>query len=269
MSLRFAFPRGGKTGYFDIETGRTILEEQIKNRRIWDCGDIDIIYTKPMETFENATNDVAAILSKGALPVVFGGDHAISFPIIRAYGNDPIDIVMVDGHLDYTDNNLGVTHANGMPFRRASELPNVRKIVHLGIRGIRNTRENYDAAKKRGNFIFTAREIRRRGMVECLKEVGDLQNVYYSIDTDGIDPGIAPGCNGHENGGLDYFEMLDSFEYICQKSTVIGFDMAEVCPYLDVGDMTSSLAAMLALQFLGFATASPTWKKRKLIPRKA
>lgn len=269
VSLRFSYPRGGKTGYFDIETGRTILEHEIRNRRIWDCGDVDIVYTKPMETYQNATDDVATILARGAMPVVFGGDHSISFPIIRAYGNEPMDLVMVDGHLDFTDHTLGVTHANGMPFRRAAELPNVRKIVQLGIRGIRNSRQYYDDAKKRGNFIFTAREIRRRGIVECLKEVGELQNVYYSIDVDGIDPAEAPGCSGTEPGGMTYFELIDSFAYICEKSTVVGFDVAEVNPYLDVADMTSSLAAMLAFQFIGFATASPTWKKRKLIPRKA
>jgi agmatinase len=267
VSLRFSYPRGGTTGYFDVETGRTILEHEIRNRRIWDCGDVDIVYTKPMETYRNATEDVATILGKGALPVVFGGDHSISFPVIRAYGNAPMDLVMVDGHLDFTDHTLGVTHANGMPFRRASELPNVRKIVQLGIRGIRNSRQYYDDAKKRGNYVYTAREIRRRGIAACLEEVGELQDVYYSIDVDGIDPSVAPGCSGTEPGGLNYFELLDSFEYVCEKACVVGFDVAEVNPYLDVADMTSSLAAMLALQFLGFATASPHWKRRKLIPR--
>lgn len=264
MSMRLV-PRGGN-GYFDIETKKILLEKEIAGTRIWDCGDVDILYTKPMETFRNVTDDVASILSRGTFPVILGGDHSITFPVIRAYGTDPIDIVVIDGHLDFSDSRVGVTHASGMPFRRCSELPNVRKIVQIGMRGVRNSKQDYDAALSNGNVIIIARELRRRGAVACLEQAFPLSNVYFSIDIDGMDPSIAPGCTGQEPGGLFYQEALDIFGVVTDHAPVIGFDITEVNPLLDVGDVTSVLASNLTVQFLGMATASKHWQHRKLQP---
>ena len=264
MSLRLA-PKAD-VPYFDIERKEVLLEKEVRENRIWDCGDVDVIYTLPMRTYENITDDVRTILSKGAFPVVLGGDHSITFPILRAYGTDPIDIVVFDGHLDFSDSRLGVTHASGMPFRRASELPNVRKIVQVGMRGVRTAKADYDAALANGNVIITAEEVRERGATACITEAFPLDNVYVSIDIDGMDPSIAPGCGGQEPGGLLYHDALHIFRAITDRFPVIGYDINEVNPYLDVGDVTSVLAANMTIQFLGMATSSKHWKNRKLVP---
>jgi agmatinase len=264
MSMRLV-PKGGG-GYFDIETRKSLLENEIRERRIWDCGDVDILYTKVLETFENVTDDVHSILSRGAFPVILGGDHSITFPVVRAYATHPIDIVMLDGHLDFSDHRAGVTHASAMPFRRCAELPNIRKIVQIGMRGVRNSRQDYEAAVANGNVIITARELHKQGVAASLERALPLDNVYFSIDIDGMDVAIAPGCGGQEPGGLTYEETLEIFGIVTAHAPVIGFDITEVNPLLDVGDVTSVLASNLIIQFLGMATAAGHWPHRKLEP---
>ena len=261
-SLRYA-PRGVKaTGFYDFETDTNFLEHEVTQGRIWDCGDVDIVYTKPMETQHLITEMLTKVLARGAFPVTYGGDHSISFPVLRAYKTDPIDIVMIDGHLDFTDHAGGITHAGMNPFRRASELPNVRKIVHIGIRGIRNSKKVRDEALANGNTIITMPDMRGRGIETCLDAAGPLTNVYFSIDIDGLDPTIAPACSGSEPGGILYQEMLDIMAAVTKRAPVIGFDITEVNPTLDLSDLTSCLSALLTIRFLGMATQSKHWKKR-------
>jgi agmatinase len=261
-SMRYA-PRGAKaTGFYDFETDRPFLEREVQGGRIADVGDVDVVYTKPMETQANVTEFVGKVLERGAFPVAFGGDHSITFPILRAYAIDPIDVVMIDGHLDFTDEAGGITHAGMNPFRRASELPNVRKIVHVGIRGLRNSKKVRDEALANGNTIITVPELRKKGIRKCLDRAGRLRNVYFSIDIDGLDPTIAPACSGSEPGGILYRETLDIMDAVTERAAVSGFDIMEVNPNLDLADLTSSLAALLALRFLGMATSSPHWKRR-------
>jgi len=264
MSLRHSARGSRPTGYYEFETQQILLDHEIRNDRIRDCGDVDVIYTKPMNTMDNITTAVATILNRGAFPVCFGGDHSVTFAIVKAYDVEPIDIVTIDAHLDFTDDAVGVTHAGMNPFRRCADLPNVRKIVHVGIRGIRNSKKVRDEAIANGNVIVTPIDLRRRGTEACLTDAGPLQNVYLSIDIDGLDPSIAPGCSGSDPGGLLFQEAIDIMSEVTAKASVIGFDVTEVNPSLDVGDMTSGLSAMLTLRFLGMATGSPHWKNREL-----
>jgi agmatinase len=264
-SLRTA-PKNGE--YFDINRKKIFLKDQIENNRIWDCGDTDIRYSLPMDTFKNLSNDVATILLRGALPVVVGGDHSITYPIVRAYATDPIDLVVIDGHLDFSDSRMGVTHASGNPLRRCSELPNVRKIVHVGIRGIRLTKKDYDAAIENGNVVITDANLRKHGIVRCLKKAFPLKNVYVSVDVDGLDPIIAPGTSGLEPGGVRYDEAITLFEMLTEHAPIIGFDINEVNPFLDPSYTTAVLATNLIMQFLFLTTSARHWRNRKLIPSK-
>src|SRR5215470_20273644 len=101
LSLQFA-GRGtvdGQRGYFDIADDRRYLDHERIHRRLVDCGDSDIVYTNVRRTFDNITRDVGAILAAGALPVVIGGDHAITYPVVRAY-REHLNVVHFDAHMD-------------------------------------------------------------------------------------------------------------------------------------------------------------------------
>jgi len=102
LSVQFA-GRGtvdGQRGYYDIAEDRRYLDHERIHRRLVDCGDSDVIYTNVRKTFDNITRDVRRILDAGALPVVIGGDHAITYPVVRAYP-ERLNVVHFDAHMDY------------------------------------------------------------------------------------------------------------------------------------------------------------------------
>ena len=264
MSMRHAYRYGSRTGFYDFETDQQFLVDEVKNNRLFDCGDVDIVYTKIEDTFDNVTSNVKSILDRGSFPVVFGGDHSITYPVIRAYEKGPIDIVVIDAHLDFTDVVAGVTLGGGNPFRRATELPTVGKIVHIGIRGLRNSPKVRAEALENGNAIITTKDIRKKGVLDCLQAVLPLKNVYFSIDVDGLDPSIAPGCSGSDPGGLNYEEAIEIIEFITSNANVVGYDITEVNPMIDPSDVTSGLAAALTLQFLRCASRSRHWSARRI-----
>src|SRR5215831_5721259 len=97
LSVQFA-GRGtvdGQRGYYDIAEDRRYLDHERIHRRLVDCGDSDIIYTNVRKTFDNITHDVRRILDAGAFPVVIGGDHAVTYPVVRAYRH-PLHVVHFD-----------------------------------------------------------------------------------------------------------------------------------------------------------------------------
>jgi hypothetical protein len=110
-----------------------------------------------------------------------GGDHSVSFPLIAAFENlGPLTIVLFDAHLDYRDTFLGLEFTNNSPFRRANELPFVKRIVTLGVRGIKSTDQEYRESVRRGNIVISADTIAGREVGAIIDEIGDLGNYYLS-----------------------------------------------------------------------------------------
>src|SRR5438067_879122 len=97
QSLRFS---GDGRGYYDPQVRRRFLEHEMTHGRLVDVGDADILPTNVVDTFHNVTAMTRQLLDRGALPVALGGDHAISFPVVRAY-EAPLHVVHFDAHLDY------------------------------------------------------------------------------------------------------------------------------------------------------------------------
>jgi len=248
-STRFAFHERGvkKRGYWDIQNGKRYLEKI----RLVDCGDQDVLYLNVEKTFSAVTDSVGRILSAKALPVILGGDHSISFPVVRAFQKiKPLHIVHLDAHLDYNDSIEGVKLANGNPIKRISELSFVREIIQIGMRGIRTREDAYKDSSYRGNKIITMSDFRRKGVDQVLGEI-PKGNLYVTIDIDVLDPSIAPGTSSPEFDGMTYHEMTNLLRGMASRSSVVGFDLVEVNPFLDTIGLTQSAAVMIILEFLG------------------
>jgi agmatinase len=264
LSLQFA-GRGtvdGQRGYYDIADDRRYLDHERIHRRLVDCGDADIIYTNVQRTFENITRDVGKILARGALPVVIGGDHAITYPVVRAY-RDRLHVVHFDAHLDYRPFVHGVQWANGNPIRNVARLPTVGSIVQVGIRSLRTRQADVDDSRSRGNDIITVPEYRRRGPSGVLERLPHNEPVYVSIDIDVLDLPLVPGCASAEVNGLAYDELRQALFAIARHAEVVGFDLVEVNPMLDVAsENTSLIAAQLIMEFLGRIVEHPGYRRR-------
>jgi agmatinase len=260
MSMRFASFGATGYGWYDLDEDRRFLDRESAQQRIVDCGDVDIIFTNVEKTFANATAAVQAILAAGAMPVVIGGDHAIAYPVVRAFA-EPIDVIHFDAHMDYLPFLHGVALSNSHPIRLIGSLPHVGRIVQLGIRSLRNRQADIDDSRARGNDVVTVKQLRQRGIEAVLDGLGPT--VYVTIDIDVLDMPLVPGCQSAEVGGLSYDELREALFAIAGRHEVVGFDLVEVNPLLDVASgNTSLLAAQLILEFLGRIVDHPSWRVR-------
>lgn len=246
-STLFAF---GHAGAYDHEDDATYLGPDTS---IVDLGDADIIHTDTEGSHANIEAAVRFILSKGAMPVVLGGDHSVHIPCIRAFeGRGPIHIVQIDAHLDFVDERHGVRHGHGNALRRAAEMDHVSGISQLGIRNVSSTaKEGYDAARAMGTDILSVRQIRAIGIEGMLARIPSGVDLYFTIDIDGFDPSIAPGTGTPSHGGFLYYEVLELLAGLAARQRVVGIDLVEVAPDYDAGDVTSVLAAQLLLNLIG------------------
>jgi agmatinase len=264
LSLKYAGygPVQHQRGFYDIDEDRRFLEYERVNSRIVDAGDSDVIFTNVERTFENVTRDVGRILKARALPVVIGGDHAVTYPVVRAYEHR-LNVVHFDAHLDYRPFVHGVRWANGNPMRLVSELSTIGRMIQVGIRSLRTREQDLADSRARGNVVVTIPEFRAQGSAAVLEKLPPNEPVYVSIDVDVLDLPLVPGCASSEVEGLSYEELRQTLFAIAGHAEVVGFDVVEVNPMLDVlADNTSQIAAQLIIEFLGRVVEHPGYRAR-------
>ena len=137
--------------------------------------------------------------------------------------------------------------------RRASEKDYVTGLSQFGIRNVSSTaKEGYEAARAVGSDIQSVRQFRAQGSQNMAERVPDGARVYVTIDIDGFDPSIAPGTGTPSHGGFLYYEILEFLQALSKRNTIVGIDLVEVAPDYDTTGSTSTLAAQVLLNFLGF-----------------
>lgn len=241
----------GSRGFFDVNS----REFRLQGVRIADCGDVDIVFSDETRNQERIESMARGVLDRGALPLILGGDHSISYPAIRAFERfAPLTVVLIDAHLDYRDRFLGLSFTNNSPFRRSRELSFVREIISFGIRGIKSTDKEFLESLEHGNRVFTNYEIFDRGVDEVVASLpADLGDYYLSIDIDGLDPSIAPGTETPEAEGLTFRQVKQLLHGIGRRGRLVGIDLVEVNPYLDHSELTAHVAAQLLLEAVSTA----------------
>lgn len=263
LSMRFA---GGTPqrhgGFWDIDEGLRYLDYELDNRRIVDCGDVDVIYTRPDQSWDNATVMVRTILDRGAMPVVLGGDHGISYSIVRAF-SERLTVVHFDAHVDYQPFVHGVVHSHGNPMRMITTLDHVERIIQVGVRSFRTHEEDAGDSIRDGNAIVTARALRRDGPDGLAALMPKDGAVYVSIDVDVLDPPIVPGTSAPEPSGLSYDDLRDALVAIARHAHVVGYDLVEVNPMIDnAAQLTSFIGVQLIVEFLARIVEHPTYRQR-------
>jgi len=257
-SLRFV---SGKGGYYDPQRGRRFLEREM-NGAIVDVGDADILPTNLPGTFDNITASTRGILAAGAMPVVLGGDHAITFPVVRAF-TGPLHILHLDAHLDYMPFVHGMFHTNMHAFRHIRKMSHVLSLTQVGIRSLRDSEVMHRDARADGNRIVTMDQFHRIGGEGIVGALPRDAACYVSIDIDVLDLALVPGCVSAEPDGMSYRELRDLLAAIAEHTEVVGFDLVEVNPLLDVATgVTAYLGAHIVLEFLGRICEQPRWIKK-------
>ena len=249
MSVRFsALSAPGRPGYWDLRAGR---DKAVCS--LVDCGDVEIVPLLWEQNFDAMTEAVRAIRGKKALPFSMGGDHSVTFPILRAFeGAKPITIVQFDAHMDYRDEAAGVRYGHGNVLRRVREMPWVEKVVAIGIRSLRTRREDYEASLRDGNTVIPAWDVHAHGVDHFAADLPEARDVYVTFDIDGMDASIAPGTGTPEVGGLTYEQARRFLELVCTRNRLVGFDLVEVNPSFDPTQITALLSAQIMIEAMGF-----------------
>lgn len=251
-STRFSYKPGGT---YDPERKKMYLDSD--RWRIEDCGDVDYIPGNLEATNANLTEAVRILVERGAFPVILGGDHSVTYPILCGMKEaGPFDIIHIDAHLDWTQSVGGQLYSNGSPMRRSAGLDYVGNIIHLGVRGIGSSGpSDFADAAAHGDEVYSVKQVRAEGAEKVLSALAPGRNVYVTFDIDGMDAACAPGTGSPMFGGFWYDETVELLEAVAKRFHVIGMDMVEVAPqYDELGGNTCYLAARLISDLLGFVT---------------
>lgn len=207
-----------------------------------DVGDREI--AEGGENFPVIEAIIDEILARGALPLVLGGDHAISYPVLRAIYrvNGPVNILHFDAHPDLYDNFDDNPFSHASPFARVMENGLCSRLVQVGIRTLNpHLRQQ---AERFGVEIHEMKDL-------DIRSVGrDFEGpVYISCDMDALDPAFAPGVSHHEPGGLAVRDILGVVQRL--PNHIAGADIVEYNPDRDINDMTAMVAAKLLKEIAG------------------
>ena len=205
-----------------------------------DAGDLQF---SEKDAFAAIEAGVSALLHEGQRPVSLGGDHSITFPIVKAVAAryPGLTIFHFDAHPDLYDEYEGNRFSHACPFARIMEAGLAKRLVQVGIRTM--NRHQREQAEKFGVEVV---EMRALPADKKLRAPGP---VYISFDMDVLDPAFAPGVSHREPGGMTVREAIAHLHAI--KGEIVGADIVEYNPTQDVAGITATVAAKILKEILG------------------
>lgn len=227
-----------------------------KISRIADIGDMAVNPFNIPSALKTIESNITRLNEANVAPVVVGGDHLVTLPVLRALGRKkPLGLIHFDAHSDTNDQYFGDNpYTHGTVFRRAIEegLLDPKRVVQIGIRGTQYACDEHQWARDQGIRIIYIEEAVELGPAGTAKEIrriiGD-HPTYLTFDIDSLDPSMAPGTGTPEIGGFTSREaqiMLRGLAGI----PLVGADLVEVSPPFDVGGITALTAATLLFEIL-------------------
>lgn len=221
-----------------------------------DTGDVDAPPVSIEKCYEAVEARIGAIADTGATPIVVGGDHSISLPVLRALAkrHGPLGLVQFDAHIDTWDEYFGGKYFHGTPFRRAIEegIVDGARFIQVGIRGPMYGEDDFDFHREHGITMLDIDQVKARGIESTVAEIRRVVTgpAYMTFDIDAVDPAFAPGTGTPEVGGLSSHDAQLLVRGLAGLS-LVGGDIVEVSPVFDgPGQITALLAANLMFEFL-------------------
>ena len=226
-----------------------------------DIGDVTMAPGYIEDGIDRIRSVVTAVAATGAVPLVIGGDHTITFPnaggVADVYGHGEIALIHFDAHADTGASHYGMLYGHGTPMRRLIESGAVpgHRFVQIGLRGYWPDPETVAWMRDQGMRSFFMSEIVERGLAAVVDDAvrhaaADARGVFISVDIDVVDPAAAPGTGTPEPGGLTARDLLDTVRRLGRELEVVGADVVEVAPAYDPSHITALLANRVILELL-------------------
>ncbi|MFO7572399.1 MAG: agmatinase [Gaiellaceae bacterium] len=226
--------------------------------RVVDFGDAAVIPADAVTTHEQIELTVGQVVAAGALPVVLGGDHAVTEPSVRAVAarHGPVGLVHFDTHTDTGEEVFGVELSHGTPMYRLVRDGHVdpARYVQIGLRGYWPGETEFSWQRERGITSFFMHDVRDLGIREVVERsvaaVGDGP-VFLTVDVDVLDPSIAPGTGTPEPGGMTSVDLLWACREVARRLDLVGLDVVEVLPTtVGSADVTALVADRIVREAL-------------------
>src|ERR1041384_57301 len=213
------------------ENGTDLSHDSI----FFDAGDSEPVQGSEMPML--IENSLHTLIADDLMPISLGGDHSITYPIVRAFARKykDLSILHFDAHPDIYDSYQGNRNSHASPFARIMEQKLVKRLVQVGIRTF--TAHQQEQVKK-----FGVESIEMRNVTPDLQLEFDSP-VYISFDVDALDPAFAPGVSHREPGGLSTRQAIDLIQRL--KGEVVGADIVEFNPRMDPLHITGTVCAKL------------------------
>lgn len=219
------------------ETGHDLARPGV----LADAGDVDL--QGEADPWQRIEFEVGRVMADGSAPLCLGGDHAVSWPVIRAAARrlGPLDVLHFDAHPDLYPDQEGNRRGHGSVMARVAEDEDIGRLVQVGIRTINAIQRR--TADELGVEVHLLRD----GPPPL--ELEFQRPVWISFDLDGLDPAFAPGVSHFEPGGLSTRRALDIIHGF--RGRLIGADVVEFNPLRDRSGMTAMVAAKLVKELAG------------------
>ncbi|NIO79842.1 MAG: agmatinase [Candidatus Aminicenantes bacterium] len=209
---------------------------------IFDAQDVDLFSTQnPLADIEKA---IKKLLDQNYLPISLGGDHSISYPILKAFAEkfDKLNILQFDAHPDLYDEYQGNRFSHACPFTRIMEAYLVQRLVQVGIRTM-NDHQQQQVER------FGVEVIQMQDWRDDIKLKFD-NPLYISFDMDALDPAFAPGVSHYEPGGFTTRQVINIIHNI-ETPLIVGADIVEFNPLRDQNGMTAMVGAKILKELAG------------------
>jgi guanidinopropionase len=221
-----------------------------------DLGDCSVNPASVDDSLQRVEKHFNELVAKGITPLVAGGDHLCSLPVLRALGKQkPVGMIHFDAHSDLYDGYFGgFKYTHGTPFRRAIEdgVLDPKRTIQIGLRGSMYDLDDFEYGARMGVRMIRIEEAMERGAKSIMDEacaiVGD-QETYVSFDIDMLDPVYAPGTGTPEIGGFTTFQAQQMLRML-RGLNIIGADVVEVSPPFDPSGMTAYAGVVMMFEIL-------------------
>ncbi len=237
-------PGAVREASYNFERYNLVLDEKL-DIPLFDFGDIDVIHGNFKKTCSIIQSTITEILDNDVTPISIGGEHTVSYGVLKALDIEKTTVIHFDAHMDLSQKYMGEKYSHATVMRRIFDL-NPEKIIQIGIRS--SSKEEKIFADENQITFFTSYDVNKE--INAVKET--IQSIegplYVSLDIDVLDPAYAPSVSTPSSCGLTPFQ-LETMVHCLKGKEVIGFDLVEVSS-TKVGDITSINGAKAIYDFL-------------------
>ena len=222
-----------------------------------DYGDVGTVPGYIEDSYDEIQKELEPLFKKGIIPISMGGDHSVTLPELRAchaaYG--PVALVHFDSHYDTWESYFGKPYNHGTPFRHAANegLIDTSHSIQIGMRGNLYTKEDTKMSPDLGFEVIRGAECHKIGNEEIIRRIkeraGDMK-IFLTFDIDFLDPSCAPGTGTPEIGGFTTWDAIEILRGL-KELNIVGYDLVEVAPQYDAGQITAFAGANLMVEFMG------------------